>query len=183
MILTLLSVKVEDTLNNSNDLFLTFRKEMEEMSKKTKRLEKENLTLTRKHDLTNRNILEMAEERTRQNKEMETLRKKSTTLENTIRLMQEQGRAPAGTNVLDGSDPDASEYEDDEEYEEDSDEGEYDEETEDDQEIHAQQQRPNSIPTYGPVPPPPPTSQSQMNGRPSALPNEVNGTNKKPVLT
>ncbi|RAL59921.1 hypothetical protein DID88_000547 [Monilinia fructigena] len=34
--------QVEDTLNNSNDLFLTFRKEMEEMSKKTKRLEKEN---------------------------------------------------------------------------------------------------------------------------------------------
>lgn len=70
--------QVEDTLNNSNDLFLTFRKEMEEMSKKTKRLEKENLNLTRKHDLTNRNILEMAEERTKANKEMETLRKRTT---------------------------------------------------------------------------------------------------------
>ena len=111
---------MEDTLNNSNDLFLTFRKEMEEMSKKTKRLEKENLTLIRKHDLTNRNILEMAEERTRQNKEMETLRKKSTTLENTIRLMQEQGRAPAGANVMDGSEE--SEY-DEEDYEEESQEG------------------------------------------------------------
>ena len=138
---------------------------MEEMSKKTKRLEKENLTLTRKHDLTNRNILEMAEERTRQNKEMEALRKKSTTLENTIRLMQEQGRAPAGANVLEGSDPDASEYEDEEEYEEDSEEGdEYDEETEDDQEIHAQ--HPNGA-TYGPVPPPPPSTQPQINGKAS----------------
>lgn len=29
--------EVEDTLNNSNDLFLTFRKEMEDMSKKTKK--------------------------------------------------------------------------------------------------------------------------------------------------
>ena len=172
-------VKVEDTLNNSNDLFLTFRKEMEEMSKKTKRLEKENLTLTRKHDLTNRNILEMAEERTRQNKEMETLRKKSTTLENTIRLMQEQGRAQAGANILEGSDPDASAYEDDEEYEEDSEEGdEYDEETEDDQEMHAQ--HPNGAPTYGP--PPPSSAQSQINGRASAAPNEVNGVNKKPLL-
>lgn len=176
IILTSSIIKVEDTLNNSNDLFLTFRKEMEEMSKKTKRLEKENLTLTRKHDLTNRNILEMAEERTRQNKEMETLRKKSTTLENTIRLMQDQGRAPAGANILEGSDPDASEYEDDEEYEEDSEE--YDEETEDDQELHAQ--HPNGAPTYGPVPPPP--SSAQSNGKASATPYEVNGVNKKPML-
>lgn len=173
--------KVEDTLNNSNDLFLTFRKEMEEMSKKTKRLEKENLTLTRKHDLTNRNILEMAEERTRQNKEMETLRKKSTTLENTIRLMQEQGRAPAGTNVLEASED--SEYDDeDEEYEDESQEGdEYDEETEDDQEIHGQHPNGSLQPTYGPVPPPP-SGQPQVNGKVSATHGEANGTTKKTYL-
>ena len=169
---------MEDTLNNSNDLFLTFRKEMEEMSKKTKRLEKENLTLTRKHALTNRNILEMAEERPRQNKEMEALRKKCTTLETTIRLMQDQGRAPAGANVLEESDDaDGSEYEDDEDYEEDSQEGEeYDEETEDDQEMHAQLPNGGLAPTYGPVPPPPPSAQKVNR-------NEVNGVNKKTVIT
>ena len=153
------------------------------MSKKTKRLEKENLTLTRKHDLTNRNILEMAEERTRQNKEVETLRKKSTTLENTIRLMQEQGRAPAGANVLEASED--SEYDDeDEEYEDESQEGEeYDEETEDDQEIHGQHPNGNLQPTYGPVPPPPSSGQPQVNGKVSATHGEVNGTNKKTMLT
>ncbi|KAI9660859.1 MAG: hypothetical protein M1829_006424 [Trizodia sp. TS-e1964] len=90
--------QVEDTLNNSNDLFLTFRKEMEEMSKKTKRLEKENLHLTRKHDSTNRNILEMAEERTRTSKEIEALKRKNLNLEKLCRGMQDQGRASYGPN-------------------------------------------------------------------------------------
>ncbi|RMZ91586.1 hypothetical protein DV736_g1172, partial [Chaetothyriales sp. CBS 134916] len=82
--------QVEDTLNNSNELFLTFRKEMEEMSKKTKRLEKENLTLTRKHDQTNRNILEMAEERTRDKEDLERLRKQEQQMRSIIKTMQEQ---------------------------------------------------------------------------------------------
>lgn len=95
--------QVEDTLNNSNELFLTFRKEMEEMSKKTKRLEKENLTLTRKHDQTNRNILEMAEERTRNQEELEKWRRKSNHLEALCRRMQEQGRGQGLVDLdLDG---------------------------------------------------------------------------------
>jgi len=172
---------VEDTLNNSNDLFLTFRKEMEEMSKKTKRLEKENLTLTRKHDLTNRNILEMAEERTRSNKELEQLRKKNATLENVIRGMQQQGRTPAEPSVLEGSEEDeASDYDEDEEYEEDDSQAEDYEETEDDAELQARQN--GLAPTYGPVPPPPPSSQSQVNGRASAVHSEVNGVGQKTVL-
>jgi len=79
---------VEDTLNNSNDLFLTFRKEMEEMSKKTKRLEKENLTLTRKHDATNRSILEMAEERTKKSQELDASNKKVEKMKSIINQMQ-----------------------------------------------------------------------------------------------
>ena len=81
-------MQVEETLNNSNDLFLTFRKEMEEMSKKTKRLEKENQNLTRNKEITNRNIAEMVEERTRmqeliamREKEVEDQRKKIARLE------------------------------------------------------------------------------------------------------
>ncbi|KAL8672965.1 MAG: hypothetical protein Q9168_002598 [Polycauliona sp. 1 TL-2023] len=165
--------QVEDTLNNSNDLFLTFRKEMEEMSRKTKRLEKENLTLTRKHDLTSRNILEMAEDRTRVNKELETLRKKNNTLESVIRRMQEQGRAPAAGSTLEGDEEGTeSDYDDEEEYEEgDSDDAEYDDDTEEE----ALQAQVGSLPpTFGPVPPPPPNSQPQVNGRPKT---EVNGIN------
>ena len=165
-------MQVEDTLNNSNDLFLTFRKEMEEMSKKTKRLEKENLNLTRKHDLTNRNILEMAEERTKVNQDLEKLRKKNATLESVIRRMQDQGRAPAGAGALEGDEEGTeSDYEEDEDYddEEGSEEAEYDDDTE---EEALQQAQVGALPTFGPVPPPPPSSQAQINGK---VNGEVNG--------
>ena len=165
-------MQVEDTLNNSNDLFLTFRKEMEEMSKKTKRLEKENLNLTRKHDLTNRNILEMAEERTKVNQDLEKLRKKNATLESVIRRMQDQGRAPAGAGALEGDEEGTeSDYEEEEDYddEEGSEEGEYDDDTE---EEALQPAQVGSPPTFGPVPPPPPSSQAQVNGK---VNGEVNG--------
>ena len=138
------------------------------MSKKTKRLEKENLNLTRKHDLTNRNILEMAEERTRVNKEMETLRKKNNTLESLIRRMQAQGRAPAPDALEGDEEGTESDYEDDDYEEEGSEEGEYDDDTEEEA-LQAQVGHP---PTFGPVPPPPPSSQMQVNGK---LNGEVNG--------
>ncbi|KAJ5465135.1 uncharacterized protein N7458_000821 [Penicillium daleae] len=123
--------QVEDTLNNSNELFLTFRKEMEEMSKKTKRLEKENHTLNRKHEQTNRNILEMAEERTRNQEELERWRRKCQHLEALCRRMQAQGRGEGlaeGDDHLDHDDEGTeSEYDDDYEDEDDlSDEGDLD---------------------------------------------------------
>ncbi|KAI9840217.1 MAG: hypothetical protein M1837_001845 [Sclerophora amabilis] len=171
--------QVEDTLNNSNDLFLTFRKEMEEMSKKTKRLEKENMNLTRKHDLTNRNIIEMAEERTQINKEMEALRKKNANLEKLCRGMQAQGRAGPALAQLDGEDEGTEsdyEYDDDEEDEEGSeDEGEYDD---DDTEEEVFRNVPAAAQTYGPVPPPPPPPlptppQDLTNGRAIREVNEI----------
>lgn len=162
--------QVEDTLNNSNDLFLTFRKEMEDMSKKTKRLEKENLTLTRKQDLTNRNILEMAEERTRVNKEVESLRKKNTTLESVIRRMQDQGRGAGLANGVevdeDGTESDYESEEEDEGYDVGSEEVEYDEDTEEDLNMQATQAAgPPFSATHPPPPPPPPSEPSPVNGR------------------
>lgn len=98
------------------------------MSKKTKRLEKENQTLTRKHDQTNRNILEMAEERTRDKDEVERLRKQEGKMRGIIKSMQEQGRGLPGTV----GDQEGTESEYDEEYEDDEDDedGEYDEDEE-----------------------------------------------------
>ena len=141
------------------------------MSKKTKRLEKENLQLTRKHDLTNRNILEMAEERTKVKQELEKLRKKNATLEQLVRRMQEQGRAPTGAGALEGDeDGTESEFEEEDYDEEASEEAEYDDDTEEE----ALQQAPvGAHPTFGPVPPPPPSSQAQVNGK---VNGEVNGT-------
>jgi len=84
--------EVEDTLNNSNDLFLTFRKEMEDMSRKTKRLEKENEAYKRKNEKLNQNILKLADERTRLLKELGDLRRKTEKLTSIINQMQQQGR-------------------------------------------------------------------------------------------
>lgn len=163
--------QVEDTLNNSNDLFMTFRKEMEDMSKKTKRLERENENLKRKHDQVNGNILKMAEERNKNLGEIDELKKKLEKLNGIIKQMQQQGRGiPQGlTGAVENGyaegdlDGDESEYEDDEydegEDEEVSDEGdEYDDETED--ELH-QQQQPQP---YGPERPPPAPAAATTNG-------------------
>ncbi|KIW17597.1 hypothetical protein PV08_04792 [Exophiala spinifera] len=139
--------QVEDTLNNSNELFMTFRREMEEMSKKTKRLEKENATLTRKHDQTNRNILEMAEERTRDKEDLERLRKQETQMRNIIKSMQEQGRGPpVQPELVESSD-----------YDEEDEEG-YGDEDEEDDDISYEDEEESAVeiskPVFGPVPPP-----------------------------
>ncbi|KAK4127888.1 hypothetical protein N657DRAFT_234219 [Parathielavia appendiculata] len=156
--------QVEDTLNNSNDLFMTFRKEMEDMSKKTKRLERENENLKRKHDQVNGNILKMAEERNKNLAEIDELKKKLEKLNGIIKQMQQQGRGiPQGltgqveSGYTEGDlDGDESEYEDDEydegEDEEGSEDGdEYDDETEDELH-HPQQPQPRGRAWYSPRP-------------------------------
>ncbi|MDA4133114.1 MAG: taxilin, partial [Thaumarchaeota archaeon] len=107
-------LQVEDTLNNSNDLFLTFRKEMEDMSKKTKRLEKENENWRRKHEAINQSVLKMAEERTKHLKELEDHKKKEDKLKGIITQMQQQGRGiPQGMAGAVGGYADGDEEEDD----------------------------------------------------------------------
>jgi hypothetical protein len=116
------------------------------MSKKTKRLEKENLTLTRKHDQTNRNILEMAEERTRDKEDLERLRKQEQQMRNIIKNMQEQGRGgPVQQEMVD---EEGTESEYDEEYE--------DEDEDDEASYEAEEELAAEIakPVFGPVPPP-----------------------------
>ncbi|GAB7349542.1 hypothetical protein MBLNU459_g0243t1 [Dothideomycetes sp. NU459] len=160
--------QVEDTLNNSNDLFLTFRKEMEEMSKKSKRLEKENMQLTRKQEATNKNIFQMAEERSQSQQAIDRLTKENEKLKKLCRAMQTNGygRADmvAAATVGAGADAEVDDEEDDEEdlgetdseyddeYDEDEEgsvEGDYDEDTEEEP-IEVQPR------TFGPVPPPVP---------------------------
>lgn len=148
---------------------------MEEMSKKTKRLEKENLTLSRKHEAMNQNIFKMAEERTRTHKELELLRKKNENLEKLCRGMQAQGRGqvpplPPLDHRGDEDEGTESEYDDDEEEEYGDDESgeEYeddDDDTEDErlQEVHAAAAAAAARRPFGPVPPPPPTP-SMANG-------------------
>ena len=176
---------------------------MEEMSKKTKRLEKENLQLTRKQEATNRNVLQMAEERTKQDKEMRTLQKKNERLEQLCRGMQAQGRSSVtNANPQSGAGAAAASYGPEDvmgfEGEGDADEGatdsEYDE-YEDDEEVGSEEYDEdteeealdvvNGPRTYGPVPPPPPppsattaTGKGQANGQI----NGQKGTARKSVV-
>ena len=137
------------------------------MSKKTKRLEKENLTLTRKHDQTNRNILEMAEERTRDKEELEKLHKKETQMRSIIQSMREQGRGTTQPDIDEQLDDEGTESEYDDEYE---DEEEEDEEGsfEAEEELSAEL----SKPVFGPSPPPP-VLVDRANGSKAAMVNGI----------
>lgn len=85
-------MQVEETLNNSNDLFLSFRREMEDMSRTKKRLEKENDVFRRHKDASSAKIFTMAEERQEMKKKLEASDKKAEKLASIIHQMQQQGR-------------------------------------------------------------------------------------------
>ncbi len=155
------------------------------MSKKTKRLEKENLNLTRKQEATNKNIFQMAEERSQSQQAIDRLTRENEKLKKLCRAMQTGGYGAAGGGAAGGNaDPGAdfedglegeteSEYED-EEYDEDE-EGEYDDDddTEEDEGMDMQQQAQPR--TYGPPPPPPPPPQDLPNGKTNRS-QQPNGT-------
>ncbi|KAI8920151.1 myosin-like coiled-coil protein-domain-containing protein [Powellomyces hirtus] len=85
--------QVEETLNKSNELFITFRKEMEQMTKKTRKLEKENASVRLKCERMNKNIIEMAAERTKTYKSVETAHAGKLKLENLCRALQTERNA------------------------------------------------------------------------------------------
>lgn len=85
--------QVEDTLSKSNDLFATFRHEMEQMTSKLSKLEKENQNLQSKCTTLSRNIIEMADERSKQATGMELLKNQKGKLENLCRSMQAERNA------------------------------------------------------------------------------------------
>ena len=130
------------------------------MSKKTKRLEKENLTLTRKHDQTNRNILEMAEERTRDKEELDKLHKKETQMRSIIQNMRDQGRGASRPEL----DEEGTESEYDEEYEDDDEEEDEEGSFEGEDELSAEL----SKPVFGPAPPPA-MAETKTNGNKMAV--------------
>ena len=137
------------------------------MSKKTKRLERENLNLTRKHDQTNRNILEMAEERTRDKDELEKLHKKETQMRSIIQSMREQGRVP--TQELGAEfDEEGTESDYDEEYEDEEEGRSYDED-----ELLGTEATATTRPIYGPEPPSAPSKEPKPNGTSNPTVNGV----------
>lgn len=140
---------------------------MEEMSKKTKVLERENQRLTKKHDALKNNIIKMAEERDRHMKEIDKYKVADTKMREIIKSMQEQGRGgPVRESVDDGTESDYEEEEEDEDYGEDDDsyvDGEDD--------IAASHPLENGK-AVAPVPPPK-TAEYQTNGHINGVRHEV----------
>lgn len=85
--------QVEETLVKSNELFGTFRGEMEQMSVKLARFERENHQMQSKCQTLSRNIIEMADERTKLTANIETLKSQKTKLEQLCRTLQAERAA------------------------------------------------------------------------------------------
>lgn len=92
--------QVEQTLARSNDLFVSFRKEMEQTSAKLGKLEKDNQLLQTKNATLSRNIVEMADECAKQAATIETLAAQKTKLASLCRTMQNERNVALGRASL-----------------------------------------------------------------------------------
>ncbi|XP_072121878.1 uncharacterized protein [Mobula birostris] len=91
--LKLYSEKFEDfqgTLAKSNETFCSFKQDMEKMTRKMKKVEKETLMWKTKWESCNRALLGMIEEREMRSKEYECFQLKIKRLENLCRVLQEE---------------------------------------------------------------------------------------------
>ncbi|XP_024055061.2 alpha-taxilin [Terrapene carolina triunguis] len=78
----------QNTLSKSSEVFTTFKQEMEKMTKKIKKLEKETTVYRSRWESSNKALLEMAEEKTLRDKELEGLQVKIQRLEKLCRALQ-----------------------------------------------------------------------------------------------
>ncbi|KAM4797276.1 alpha-taxilin [Rhinophrynus dorsalis] len=78
----------QNTLSKSNEVFTTFKQEMEKMTKKIKKLEKETTMYRSRWESSNKALLVMAEEKTLRDKEQEALQAKILKLEKLCRALQ-----------------------------------------------------------------------------------------------
>ncbi|XP_074179299.1 gamma-taxilin-like isoform X2 [Rhinolophus sinicus] len=78
----------QTTMAKSNELFTTFRQEMEKMTKKTAKMEKKMIVWRTKREDNNKVLLQMAEEKTIRDKEHRTFQMKLERLEKLFRALQ-----------------------------------------------------------------------------------------------
>ncbi|XP_071356546.1 alpha-taxilin [Trachinotus anak] len=89
--LSLYTEKFEEfqtTLSKSNEVFTTFKQEMEKMTKKIKKLEKETAMYRSRWESSNKALLEMAEEKAVRDREFEALQGKVQRLEKLRRALK-----------------------------------------------------------------------------------------------
>ncbi|CAB1439710.1 unnamed protein product [Pleuronectes platessa] len=80
----------QSTLAKSNEVFTTFRQEMEKMTKKIKKLEKETTQWKNKWESNNQALLQMAEEKTLRDGHFKALQGKLELLERLCRALQKE---------------------------------------------------------------------------------------------
>ncbi|CAH1798771.1 unnamed protein product [Owenia fusiformis] len=78
----------QTTLSKSNEVFASFKTEMEKMTKKIRKLEKETHMWRNRWESSNTALINMAEEKTRSDKEIATLNTKIRRLESLCRALQ-----------------------------------------------------------------------------------------------
>ncbi|XP_013414749.1 alpha-taxilin [Lingula anatina] len=100
--LALYTEKYEDfqsTLTKSNAVFGSFKTEMDKMGKKIKKLEKETTMWKTRSENSNKALLDMAEEKTRSDKELAMLQQKIGRLEKLCRALQAERRGGPSVTV------------------------------------------------------------------------------------
>lgn len=105
--LSLYTEKFEEfqtTLSKSNEVFTTFKQEMEKMTKKIKKLEKETAMYRSRWESSNKALLEMAEEKSVRDREFEALQGKVQRLEKLRRALKVE-RNELNKKVQNLSDP------------------------------------------------------------------------------
>jgi len=80
----------QDTLSKSNDVFGTFKKEMDKMTKQIRKLEKENLELKTKAKKCDLELLKMHEEKETALKSLESQKKQNAQLQSLCKTLQDE---------------------------------------------------------------------------------------------
>ncbi|KAJ4148578.1 hypothetical protein LMH87_003042 [Akanthomyces muscarius] len=166
---------VKAALDQRDDIAARQRKEMQDQSKKAKRLEKENEALRRQKEATAANIIRMAEERQDLKIKMDAADKKTEKLMSIIQQMQHQGRRVpsemASTVESHKTHGESTAPGEDSDYSEDAEEeGEGSDQDDTEEELPPSRPQPpqpgpatNKVP-YGPERPPIPPGSAAING-------------------
>nr|KJB60587.1 hypothetical protein B456_009G314800 [Gossypium raimondii] len=94
----------QDALSKSNEVFETFKQEIEKMAKSIKELRKENVFLKSKCDKSDFTLIELVEERERMKKQLEKTKNQKEKLESLCRSLQAERKqsstGSSGSNSL-----------------------------------------------------------------------------------
>ncbi|XP_060675705.1 uncharacterized protein LOC107413653 isoform X2 [Ziziphus jujuba] len=91
----------QDALLKSNEVFETFKQEIEKMAKSIKELKKENLFLKNKTDKSDITLIELVDEREQLKKRLERTRNQKEKLESLCRSLQAERKENSGSNSSD----------------------------------------------------------------------------------